>query len=221
MDLKPYVDDFRHELAVAADAGGDEARALAQRLTAPLETAARLTLLNALSAAMGEVTRNLAPGCSVTVQLRGLDPEFVVTPAPDAQTRGATEQHQEAARPRPASMAPVIPLIDPGLPGGHVRLQFADVGALEAAAPLFDRATPDHETLTLHVPSDGSVPALRALLDALDDACVEATAVTVHTTDLDDVFHSLVGLPQHGERRAARKSPGPRRPRNSPKGDAG
>lgn len=81
MDLTPYVDNLRRELAVAADASGDEARALAERLSAPLESAARLTLLNVLSAAMSDVTRELAPG-SVDVRLRGLDPEFVVTPAP-------------------------------------------------------------------------------------------------------------------------------------------
>ncbi|MFB7115615.1 hypothetical protein [Streptomyces sp. NPDC056291] len=81
MDLTPYVDTLRRELAVAAEAGGDEARELAERLTAPLESAARLTLLNVLSAAMGEVTRELAPG-SVDVRLRGLDPDFVVTPPP-------------------------------------------------------------------------------------------------------------------------------------------
>ncbi|MFG3407612.1 toxin-antitoxin system HicB family antitoxin [Streptomyces sp. NPDC048142] len=79
MDLTPYVDNLRRELAVAADAGGDEARALAERLSTPLESAVRLTLLNVLSAAMGDVTRELAPG-SVDVRLRGLDPEFVVTP---------------------------------------------------------------------------------------------------------------------------------------------
>ncbi|WP_406144262.1 toxin-antitoxin system HicB family antitoxin [Streptomyces sp. NBC_01012] len=78
MDLAPYVEHLRQELAVAAEAGGDDARALAERLTAPLESAARLTLLNALSAAMGEVTLELAPG-SVDVRLRGLDPEFVVS----------------------------------------------------------------------------------------------------------------------------------------------
>ncbi|MFC8624311.1 toxin-antitoxin system HicB family antitoxin [Streptomyces anulatus] len=84
MDLTPYVDHLRRELAVAADASGDEARALAERLSAPLESAVRLTLLNVLSAAMGDVTRELAPG-SVDVRLRGLDPEFVVTapPAPE------------------------------------------------------------------------------------------------------------------------------------------
>lgn len=216
MDLTPYVDDFRHELAVAADAGGEEARALAQRLTAPLETAARLTLLNALSAAMGEVTRDLAPGCSVAVQLRGLDPEFVVTPSPDARPREAAEQHW-AERPGPASMAPVTPLFDVGLPSGHIRLQFDGVSGLEAATALFDCATPDHETLALHLPSDGSVHALRAVLDALDDADIEATALTVHTSGLDDVFHSLIGMPQPDEGLAARKSPRPRGPRKSPK----
>ncbi|MFG2182412.1 hypothetical protein ACGFLS_27335 [Streptomyces abikoensis] len=81
MDLTPYVDTLRRELAVAAEAGGDEARELAEKLTAPLEAAARLTLLDALSAAMDEVTRELAPG-SVDVRLRGLDPDFVVTPPP-------------------------------------------------------------------------------------------------------------------------------------------
>ncbi|GGZ17125.1 hypothetical protein GCM10010387_07210 [Streptomyces inusitatus] len=77
MDLTPYVEKLRRELAVAAEAGGDEARELAERLTAPLESATRLTMLNVLSAAMDEITRELAPG-SVDVRLRGLDPDFVV-----------------------------------------------------------------------------------------------------------------------------------------------
>lgn len=81
MDLTPYVDTLRRELAVAAEAGGDEARELAERLTAPLESATRLTMLHVLSAAMDEITRELAPG-SVDVRLRGLDPDFVVTLPP-------------------------------------------------------------------------------------------------------------------------------------------
>lgn len=80
MDLTPYVTDLRNQLGVAADAGGDDARQLADRLTAPLEAASRLVLLEALSDAAGEITRELAPG-SVEVRLRGRDPEFVVTPA--------------------------------------------------------------------------------------------------------------------------------------------
>ena len=81
MDLKPFLDRVRHELLIAAEAGGDEARALAERLVAPLESAMRLTLLNALSAAADEITRELAPG-SVDLRLRGLDPSFVVTAPP-------------------------------------------------------------------------------------------------------------------------------------------
>jgi hypothetical protein len=81
MDLAQYVNDLQHQLDVAAEAGGEQARALAERLTAPLESATRLVLLEALSAAASEITRDLAPG-SVDVRLRGRDPEFVVTPAP-------------------------------------------------------------------------------------------------------------------------------------------
>src|SRR5450631_3903361 len=81
MDLAPYVNDLQRQLEVAAEAGGDEARALAERLTAPLESATRLVLLEALSVAASEITRDLAPG-SVDVRLRGRDPEFVVMPAP-------------------------------------------------------------------------------------------------------------------------------------------
>jgi hypothetical protein len=87
MDLTPYVDVLRRDLAAAAGAGGDEARALAERLAAPLESATRLVLLDALSEAAGEITRELAPG-SVDVRLRGRDPEFVVT-APPADAPGA------------------------------------------------------------------------------------------------------------------------------------
>jgi len=81
MDLTPYVENLGRELAVAADAGGEEARALAERLAAPLESAVRLTLLDALSAAADEITRDLAPG-SVELRLRTGEPAFVVTPAP-------------------------------------------------------------------------------------------------------------------------------------------
>src|SRR5262245_19630743 len=82
MELQPYVDAVRHELAVAAAAGGQDAEALADRLTAPLESAIRLALLEALSEAAEQITRELAPG-SVDVRLRGRDPEFTVSPGMD------------------------------------------------------------------------------------------------------------------------------------------
>jgi len=81
MDLRPYVDNIHSQLAVAAEAGGDEARALAERLVAPLDAAIRLTLQDVLAAAAEEITCELAPG-SVELRLRGRDPEFVVTPPP-------------------------------------------------------------------------------------------------------------------------------------------
>lgn len=77
MDLTPYVDDLQDRLAAAADAAGDDGRRLAERLTAPLDAAVRLVLLDALSAAAGEISADLAPG-SVDVRLRGGAPEFVV-----------------------------------------------------------------------------------------------------------------------------------------------
>lgn len=80
MDLQPYIDAVRHELKVAAAAAGPDAEALADRLSAPLESAIRLALLEALSEGAEQVTRELAPG-SVDVRLRGRDPEFVVTAA--------------------------------------------------------------------------------------------------------------------------------------------
>jgi hypothetical protein len=78
MDLQPYVEAVRHELNLAAAAGGAEAQALADRLSAPLESAIRLALLEALSAGAEEITSELAPR-SVEIRLRGRDPEFVVS----------------------------------------------------------------------------------------------------------------------------------------------
>ena len=84
MNLLPYIERLHKQLLVAADAGGDDARALAERMIAPLESAARLMLLDALSGAAAEITVDLAPG-SVDVRLRGVDPEFVLTvPATEA-----------------------------------------------------------------------------------------------------------------------------------------
>ena len=82
MDLTPYVDQLRRELLAAAEVGGDDARALAERLTAPLEASLCLALLSALSTAAEEITGQLAPG-TVDVRLRGGDLGFVVSsPSP-------------------------------------------------------------------------------------------------------------------------------------------
>ena len=80
MELEPYIATLRQEFALAAEAAGGEAMAVAERLIIPLESSVRLALLEALSAAADEITRDLAPG-SVHLRLRGREPSFVVTPA--------------------------------------------------------------------------------------------------------------------------------------------
>lgn len=98
MDLTVFVDRVRQELAVAAEAGGPDAVALAERLTAPLGSALQLVLLEALAAAADEITRELAPG-SVEVRLRGGEPSFAVT----------TPSLEAPAPPVAPSMAPSEP----------------------------------------------------------------------------------------------------------------
>src|SRR5262249_61508784 len=84
MNLHQHVEEVQRQLAVAAEAGGDESRALAERLTPTLDSVLRLTLLEALGAAAAEITSELAPG-SVDLRLRGREPEFVVA-LPPAET---------------------------------------------------------------------------------------------------------------------------------------
>lgn len=86
MELAPYVTDLQRQLLEAAETGSDDTRAVAERLAAGLDAAARLVLLDVLSAAAGEITRDLAPG-SVDLRLRGREVEFVVT-APAAEQEG-------------------------------------------------------------------------------------------------------------------------------------
>jgi len=79
------------------------------------------------------------------------------------------------------------------IPGGHVQLQFAGPRDLESAAEALGAASRDDEALTLQVPGDGSLRSLRALLDRLDYAAIEAGSLSIHTPDLDDVFFAFTG----------------------------
>jgi ABC-2 type transport system ATP-binding protein len=82
------------------------------------------------------------------------------------------------------------------VPGGHIRLRFAEIGGLEAAVRALGEgflAQLDSDALTLRVPSDGSVASLRAVLARLDDRGIEIEQLSVHTPDLDDVFLALTG----------------------------
>ncbi|WP_330251711.1 ATP-binding cassette domain-containing protein [Nocardia sp. NBC_00565] len=86
------------------------------------------------------------------------------------------------------------------VPGGHIRLEFADQFGLDAAATALGpeaRVVDDvgEEEFTLAVPSDGGVTSLRAVLDRLDYQQIEVAGLSVHTPTLDDVFLTLTGHP--------------------------
>jgi ABC-2 type transport system ATP-binding protein len=79
------------------------------------------------------------------------------------------------------------------IPGGHVRLHFADLHEFHSAAELFPAASPDQDQLVLRVPTSDSVDSLRELLDELHRARIEVERLSIHTPDLDDVFFAVTG----------------------------
>jgi ABC-2 type transport system ATP-binding protein len=79
------------------------------------------------------------------------------------------------------------------VPGGHIRLQFAELETLERAARTLDGAQRDGETLGLNVPGAGDMRSLRSLIDRLDEESIEVGGLEVQTPDLDDVFLALTG----------------------------
>ena len=82
--------------------------------------------------------------------------------------------------------------------GGHLRLEFTDQASLVAATRALGDPPADPNTLSLQVPSDGSIASLKGLLDRLDGASVTVANLSIHTPDLDDVFFALTGLGDAG-----------------------
>lgn len=106
MDITPYVESLRDDLANAAQLGGDEAREAATRLLLALDPSVRMTLLQALSDAAAEVTQQLDGAATVDVRLAGRDARIVVDrlapppppapPAPLVAPAGAEEDEGTA-----------------------------------------------------------------------------------------------------------------------------
>jgi ABC-2 type transport system ATP-binding protein len=82
------------------------------------------------------------------------------------------------------------------VPGGHIRLSFANPGELDKAARTLEGASRDDDALTLQVPIDVNVRSVRNLLERLDAAAIDVSGLSVSTPDLDDVFLSLTGRPE-------------------------
>lgn len=156
MDLGLYVESLQRQLAVAAEAGGEEAQAVAARLAAPLDSAIRLTVQDALTAAAEEITVELAPG-AVEVRLRGRELEFVVkTPPAEAPAADAADRDGGGG-----ALAPVegdegsMARINLRLPD-HLKARVEQAAGREglsvnawlvrAAAAALDRADPDRRS---------------------------------------------------------------------------
>jgi hypothetical protein len=77
MDLMPFVDTLRRDLAAAGEAASADVRDAVDRLSYALEPSARLVLLDALGTAAAEVSAQLPTGV-VEVRLRGRDADLVV-----------------------------------------------------------------------------------------------------------------------------------------------
>jgi len=77
MDLTPYLEALRADLAAAAAPGGPDTAKAAELLSHSLAASARLALLEALSDAAAEITTRLRDA-SVEVRLRGREADLVV-----------------------------------------------------------------------------------------------------------------------------------------------
>ena len=121
MDITPYVDTLRRDLLAAAEAGSDELKQAAERLTYALDPSARLALMEAISHAAAEITAELPEG-SVDVRLVGRELDFVVHPALPAMP--------------PAALTPPTPPTGPApeVDDGVVRLTLRIPESLKARA---------------------------------------------------------------------------------------
>jgi hypothetical protein len=223
VDLTPQPAALVHELALAAETDGNEARALARRLAVSLPPEARLVLLSALAEAdalhendrpTGHETGHAiayGTGCEPSSSAPGGAPERAVAPPSSGLSILPTYREHGPDRPadhpesgHPASGDPAFwqaPRNDP--PDALIRLRFADAIALERAGaafgagsgPGFSDAFSDPAALTLQIPGDAGIETLRAVLAVLDAAAITAESLTVHTHELDDVFAAFTRLP--------------------------
>jgi hypothetical protein len=131
MGLTEYVNNLGREIATLAEVGGEDARVLVERLAGPLESAIRMTMLEVLSAAADEITRELAPG-SVELRLRGRDPHFVVTPPPTEPPGPAAD---ETVAPADGAPKADLPIADDG-PAARINVRLPEQlkAAIEQAA---------------------------------------------------------------------------------------
>ncbi|WP_328443647.1 hypothetical protein OG780_43525 [Streptomyces sp. NBC_00386] len=207
-----------HELVTVAKADGDQARQCARRLAACLPPEARSVLLDALTEAEPWHDDDDVGGYATGGELSFDGPEYTAPPArsalsllpayrapgPDRPAAdpgsgsgsgdgepGDGDREPGEGEPGDGGLWPE-PLDEP--PAAVIRLRFADAIALERAGACFGGAWSDPETRTLQVPADAGVQTLRSVLAVLDAAALTPESLTVHTSELDDVFAAFTGL---------------------------
>ena len=172
--LSIYSGGMRRRLDLAMTLVGEPRVIFLDEPTTGLDPRSRLT--------MWEIVRDLAAaGVTVLLTTQNLDEADHL-----ADRIAVLDRGRIVAQGTPAELKGRIP-------GGHVRLHFAGPGPLRSAAELLDAAAPDESRLVLQVPTDGTVDALRELLDRLHRAHVEVERLSIHTPDLDDVFLAVTG----------------------------
>lgn len=148
MELAPYVDNLRRDLAAAAEAASPEVRDAASRLSYAIEPSLRMVLLEALGVAAAEITEQLAAGV-VEVRLRGRDPELVVG---EAAAVGPEQESPEPAAVTAADLEEGVARVSLRLPESvKARVEEAAAGSgqsvnawlVRAVVQMLD-APPDH-----------------------------------------------------------------------------
>ncbi|HEX6683835.1 MAG TPA: toxin-antitoxin system HicB family antitoxin [Candidatus Limnocylindrales bacterium] len=87
MDLSPYLEALRRDLAAAAAPAGEQVARTADLLSTALDASARLCLIEVLADATAEITTKL-DGPTVEVRLRGREADLVVSqPEHPAETQ--------------------------------------------------------------------------------------------------------------------------------------
>src|SRR5262249_5374282 len=97
MDITNPINTLSQDLARAAQVGGSEAYAAAERLLLALDPAMRLAFIDVLTQAANEITAAW-PGVSIAVRLEGREPVLAIQ-GPPAGVTAAAESLAEDAEP--------------------------------------------------------------------------------------------------------------------------
>ena len=90
MNVAAYVEALQQDLANVAGMGDEAIAEAARRISAAMESALRLRLMDALGEAAAELTNQLPDG-HVDVRVTGGEPELVYVPEPGAPTPTSLE----------------------------------------------------------------------------------------------------------------------------------